>query len=45
MLLGYSISTSESLLYVCAIMCEVDRNGDQDQGAVMLYLLRKASES
>lgn len=45
MLLGHSISTSESLLYVCAIICKVNRSGGQDQGTVLLYLLRKASES
>lgn len=43
--LGHSISTSESLLYVCAMIWEVNRNGGQDQSAVLLNLLRKASES
>lgn len=45
MLLGHSKSTSESLLYGCAIICKVNRHGGQDQGIALLYVLKKASES
>lgn len=39
MLLGHSKSTSESFLYVCAIICKVNRHGGQDQGTALLYML------